>query len=53
MDKKWINANMKPALRQVVKEMREADQILLNRIENIEKKIGIDMTKPERRDEWR
>ena len=37
----------------ILKELRETTKILLNRIENIEKKIGIDMTKPERRDEWR
>ena len=35
---------------EILKELRETAQILLNRIENIEKKIGIDMTKPTRRD---
>ena len=35
---------------EILKELRETAQILLNRIENIEKKKGIDMTKPTRRD---
>ena len=49
MDKDWINNNLKVPLKQIVKEMRESDNILLNRIEQIEKNVGIDMTKPIRR----